>query len=348
MLKRMLRRDGNNTSFTFYDRRDIEKGTDNFRKVNIVGQGAHGTVYKATLDVCGTATTVAVKRCKEIDKTKTMEFVQELVVLCSVSHPNVVKLLGCCLQFKAPMLVYEFVQNGTLRHLLHGRSWGPLTLATRLKIAMDSAMALAHLHSQTILHGDVKPENILLGDRLIAKVSDFGCSTINDNVQVIPKGTLDYLDPEFLNDCQLTKKSDVYSFGVVLMELLTGKKPRVKDRKNLTLLFQQLLVSGSVTLHDLLDPDIVDEGNMVLIHQTVQLASRCVALPGETRPTMMQVADELRGFLNQMLSRSQLPQEIQGLGQIQMSYEMIDIFQGSTTERFTGERRAALSTELAR
>ncbi|CAO2206267.1 unnamed protein product [Urochloa humidicola] len=350
MLSRILRRDGNH-GFTFYETRDIVKATSNFRKANIVGQGAHGTVYKAILDVSGSATAVAVKRCKQIDKTKTMEFVQELVILCSVSHPNVVKLLGCCLKFEAPVLVYEFVQNGTLRNLLHGRPWRPLTLATRLKIATDLAVALEHLHSHAILHGDVKPENILLGDRLLAKVSDFGCSTIDDNIQVIPKGTLGYLDPEFLNDSKLTEKSDVYSFGVVLMELLTGKKPLVKGRKNLTLLFQQSLVAG--TLGELLDADIeVDEGSMVMIHQAAELASRCIAIPSETRPTMAEVATELQGLSDQVSSRSQPQQEIHGPGYIEMSDEIMTSGYTTAENLSTGfhrlECRAALSTELAR
>jgi len=199
MLLRILETDDNNIAFTLYDRGDLVKATRGFHKANIVGEGAHGTVYKATL---GTDT-VAVKRCKQIEKSRTDEFVQELVVLCRVNHPNIVRLLGCCLHFEAPMLVYEFVPNGTLSDLLHGRPRRRVvTLPTRLRIAAETAEALKHLHSppHPTLHGDVKPQNILLGDGWVAKVSDFGCSTINDNVQVVPKGTLAYLDPEFLQD----------------------------------------------------------------------------------------------------------------------------------------------------
>jgi serine/threonine protein kinase len=151
-----------------------------------------------------------VKRCKQIDKSRTEEFVQELVILCRVNHPNIVKLLGCCLHFEAPMLVYEFVQNGTLNDLLHGKRRRHVTLATRLMITAEAAEALAHLHSppHTTLHGD-KPENILLREDWVAKVTDFGCSTLDDNVQVVPKGTLAYRDPEFLQDFQIADKTDV-------------------------------------------------------------------------------------------------------------------------------------------
>ncbi|WVZ49625.1 hypothetical protein U9M48_000965 [Paspalum notatum var. saurae] len=241
LLKHMLKVEGN-ASFTVYSRGDILIASRNFHKTKIVGEGAHGTVYKVTLDVGGRATAVAVKRCKAIDESRKKEFVQELVILCHLSHPNIIKLVGCCLEFEAPMLVYEFAQNGNLNQLLHGRPRRRVPLPTRLRIAAESAEALAHLHAHPVhpvLHGDVKPENILLADGWIAKVSDFGCSTIKDNVQVVPKGTLAYLDPEFLHTFQLTDKGDVYSFGVVLVELLTRKKPRStsKEEKNMAWIF---------------------------------------------------------------------------------------------------------------
>ena len=251
-----MTRDGHGRSipFTVYTRDEIEAATDSFNKENIVGEGGQGTVYKAVLR----DTAVAVKRCKEVDESRTKDFVQELVILCRLDHPNIVKLLGCCLQYEAPILVYEFVPNRALQELLHPRNQRcRVTLGTRLKIAAQSAGALAHLHSaeRPILHGDVKPANILLGDGWVAKVSDFGCSTIDEITQVVPKGTPGYLDPEYLLDYQLTVKNDVYSFGVVLIELLTGKKPLSKERKSLTVMFQESMADG--TLHQLLDRAII-------------------------------------------------------------------------------------------
>ncbi|KAF0892641.1 hypothetical protein E2562_017621 [Oryza meyeriana var. granulata] len=210
----MMKAEGN-FGFTLYKREEIETA-------HIIGEGGQGTVYKAVIS--GVA--IAIKKCKEIDESRKMDFVQELVILCRVNHPNIVKLLGCCLQFEAPMLVYEFVPNKTLQELLdlqRSRQFH-VTLGTRLRIAAESAYALAHLHSlpHPILHGDVKPANILLAEGLVAKFSDFGCSTIDEKTQVVPKGTQGYIDPDYLLEYQLTAKNDVYSFGVILLELLTG------------------------------------------------------------------------------------------------------------------------------
>ncbi|KAJ1276989.1 hypothetical protein BS78_05G259500 [Paspalum vaginatum] len=304
LLTHMLKVEGN-ASFTVYSRGDIVIASHNFHKTKIVGEGAHGTVYKVTLDVGGRATAVAVKRCKAIDESR-KEFVQELVILCHLSHPNIVKLVGCCLEFEAPMLVYEFVQNGNLNHLLHG----------------------SPRH-----HG------------WIAKVSDFGCSTIKDNVQVVPKGTLAYLDPQFLHTFQLTDKGDVYSFGVVLVELLTRKKPRPTSReeKNMAWIFQESIRQG--TLHELLNKDIVfDESSMVVIKQVAELESRCLAVPSATRPSMEQVAQQLRHLKDQVVE-VECPQEVEDdLSPIEM--EMTTGYPTAQTLSTEAPRRTStLSTE---
>ncbi|WVZ81630.1 hypothetical protein U9M48_028985 [Paspalum notatum var. saurae] len=107
LLKHMLKVEGN-ACFTINSRRDIVIASCNFHKTKIVGEGAHGTIYKVTVDVGGRATAVAVKRCKVIDESKKEEFVQELVIVYHLSHPNIVKLVGCCLESEASMLMYEF------------------------------------------------------------------------------------------------------------------------------------------------------------------------------------------------------------------------------------------------
>lgn len=335
--------------FTLYDRETIEVATNNFAKENIVGKGGQGTVYKAVLD----GTTVAIKRCNEVDESRRADFVQELVILCRVNHPNVVKLVGCCLQFEAPMLIYEFVQNKTLQELLdHQRSRKfHVTLGTRLRIAAESANALAHLHSlpRPILHGDVKPANILLAEGLVAKVSDFGCSTIDEKTQAVVKGTPGYLDPDYLLEYQLTAKNDVYSFGVILLELLTSKKPLSKERTSLIPIFQGAMESGK--LIELLDSDIVDEANMGVIRQAASLASQCLANPSSSRPKMRQVAEQLRrlALADEVQQCPQPPLVLDGLILIEMGSTTSSWYTGSGTSRvYNLENNVVLSTEFAR
>ncbi|XP_066359977.1 wall-associated receptor kinase 2-like isoform X1 [Miscanthus floridulus] len=214
-----------NISFQLYNREEIELATNNFHSSSVIGEGGQGTVYIGQ-NLDEKTNPVAIKICKGYDESRRMEFGKELLILSRVKHDNIVQLLGCSLQFEAPVLVYEYVPNQTLHYLIHSQDDASIrTLEIRLKIASEIASALAYLHSlnHPVFHGDVKSVNILLSHDLSAKVSDFGCSMIrsgNETAQVV-KGTMGYLDPEYLMNFELTDKSDVYSFGVVLLELLT-------------------------------------------------------------------------------------------------------------------------------
>ncbi|THU54066.1 hypothetical protein C4D60_Mb10t21110 [Musa balbisiana] len=166
-------------AFKIFTNQELERATNRFDDNRVLGRGGYGTVYKGVLE---DKQIVAVKKPKMINESNKNEFGKEMFILSQINHKNIVKLLGCCLEVEVPMLVYEFVPNGTLFHLIHEHNrTSPIRLGTRLRIAYESADALAYLHSSAsppIIHGDVKSSNILLDENYEAKVSDFGASKL--------------------------------------------------------------------------------------------------------------------------------------------------------------------------
>ncbi|CAL5050872.1 unnamed protein product [Urochloa decumbens] len=285
---------------------DLKKATNNFDRSREIGIGGHGTVYKGIL--CDNKV-VAVKRSKIINVTQTEEFVQEIIILSQINHRNVVRLLGCCLEVEVPILVYEYIPNGTLFELIHDDrhdSLPAVSLEDRLRIAQESAEALEYLHlsiNRPIVHGDVKSLNILLDDNYMAKVTDFGASRMlpKDAVQFMTmvQGTLGYLDPEYLQERKLTEKSDVYSFGVVLLELITRKTAIYFEGsevgKYLASSFLRAM-NDYGNLEGMLDTSILGVGMEELFQEVAELASQCLSFKGEDRPSMTQVADKLKAI----------------------------------------------------
>ncbi|XP_019199638.1 PREDICTED: wall-associated receptor kinase 3-like [Ipomoea nil] len=247
---------------------ELKRATNNYDQARIIGQGGFGIVYKGHL-LDGRI--VAVKNAKMMDPTQVEQFVNEVTVLSQINHRNIVKLFGCCLETEIPLLVYEFISNGTLSEHLHNKEKASkIRWLTRLKIASETAEVLSYLHfaaSPPINHRDVKPANILLDSDYIAKVSDFDASrlVLQDQTQLITmmQGTWGYLDPEYMQTHQLTEKSDVYSFGVVLVELLTGRRVVFYDgpeeERNLSLHFLSSLKENRLFM--ILDDNVVCEGN---------------------------------------------------------------------------------------
>ncbi|KAK8278138.1 hypothetical protein V6Z11_D09G020600 [Gossypium hirsutum] len=297
--------EGNVEKIKLFTAKEMEKATDHYNENRILGQGGQGTVYKGML-IDGSI--VAIKKSKMVegkkfDEKKVEQFINEVIILSQINHRNVVKLLGCCLEAEVPLLVYEFIPNGTLYDLIRNQNEElPLTWEMRLRIAIEIANALFYLHSAAsapIYHRDIKSSNILLDDKYRAKVSDFGTSKSlaleQTHLTTRVQGTFGYMDPEHFRSSQFTEKSDVYSYGVVLIELLTGQNPISANQsepvRSLVSYFLHSMQENS--LFKIIDPIVVKDGLQQEIMVVALLAKRCLNLNGKKRPTMKQVAMEL-------------------------------------------------------
>ncbi|KAL4180398.1 hypothetical protein AMTRI_Chr13g125060 [Amborella trichopoda] len=291
-------------SFTvpLYPYREVERATKGFSEKQRLGTGAYGTVYAGKLH---NDEWVAVKKIRHKDTEGIEQVMNEIKLLSSVSHPNLVRLLGCCIERDEQILVYEYMPNGTVaQHLQRERGQG-LSWNVRLAIASETAHAIAHLHSAInppIYHRDIKSSNILLDYNFNSKVADFGLSRLvlseSSHISTAPQGTPGYLDPQYHQNFHLSDKSDVYSFGVVLVEIITALKVvdfnRSQSEVNLAALAIDKIGKGLVD--EIIDPFLEphsDAWTLSSVHKVAELAFRCLAFHRDVRPSMMEVSTEL-------------------------------------------------------
>ncbi|XP_058110153.1 wall-associated receptor kinase-like 20 [Magnolia sinica] len=301
----MLKASTGGKSAPMFRLKELKKATDGFSKERMLGSGGFGEVYKGVLE---DGSLVAVKSAKVGNIKSNQQVLNEVGILSQVNHKNLVRLLGCCVEADPPLLVYEYISNGTLHNHLR-RSVVPTFLGwkMRLNIALQTAEALAYLHSSAhtpIYHRDVKSTNILLDDELNAKVADFGLSRLArpglSHVSTCAQGTLGYLDPEYYRNYQLTDKSDVYSYGVVLLELLTSQRAidfsRHPDDVNLAVFVTQRAREGRVM--DVVDRRLLTDEPLVVVVRSVELfaelALACLREKKGERPSMKEVVQELQ------------------------------------------------------
>uniref|UniRef100_A0A5B6YI00 non-specific serine/threonine protein kinase n=1 Tax=Davidia involucrata TaxID=16924 RepID=A0A5B6YI00_DAVIN len=283
----------------------VARATQNFSPSMKIGEGGFGNVYKAHLQ---DGQVVAIKRAKkEHFESLSTEFSSEVELLAKIDHRNLVKLLGYVDKGNERLIITEFVPNGTLREHLDGLQGKILDFNQRLEISIDVAHALTYLHlyaEKQIIHRDVKSSNILLTENLRAKVADFGFARLGavdferTHVSTKVKGTVGYLDPEYMRTYQLTPKSDVYSFGVLLIEILSGRRPVEMKRppdERVTLLwaFKKYNEGNVMELRDPLMQEVVNKEVLV---KMFGLAIQCAAPTRSDRPDMKSVGEQLWGI----------------------------------------------------
>ncbi|KAH7553698.1 hypothetical protein ACOSP7_029482 [Xanthoceras sorbifolium] len=295
---------------------DLKTATRNFRPDSVLGEGGFGSVFKGWIDEHsltatrpGTGMVIAVKRLNQEGFQGHKEWLAEINYLGQLYHPNLVKLIGYCLEDEHRLLVYEFMPRGSMENHLfrRGSHFQPLSWGIRMKVALGAAKGLAFLHSAEtkVIYRDFKTSNILLDSNYNAKLSDFGLARDGptgdkSHVSTRVMGTYGYAAPEYLATGHLTAKSDVYSFGVVLLEMLSGRRAIDKNQPsgehNLVEWAKPYLINKR-RIFRVLDPRLEGQYSLPQAQKAATLSLQCLSIDPKFRPDMdevLKVLEELQ------------------------------------------------------
>ncbi|CAD6262294.1 unnamed protein product [Miscanthus lutarioriparius] len=279
---------------------ELRTATENFSSNNLLGEGGYGSVYKGKL---ADGRVVAVKQLSETSHQGRQQFAAEIETISRVQHRNLVKLYGCCLEGNKPLLVYEYLENGSLDKALFGSGKLNVDWPTRFEICLGIARGLAYLHEESsirVVHRDIKASNVLLDANLNPKISDFGLAKLYDDkkthVSTKVAGTFGYLAPEYAMRGHMTEKVDVFAFGVVILETLAGRPNfdnTLDEGKVYILEWVWQLYEENHPL-DMVDPKLA-EFNSDEVLCAIHVALLCTQGSPHQRPSMSRAVSMLAG-----------------------------------------------------
>ncbi|XP_028799521.1 putative receptor protein kinase ZmPK1 [Neltuma alba] len=291
------------TGFRKYSYYELKEATRGFSEE--IGRGAGGIVYKGVLKDGRVA---AIKRLNEANQIES-EFLAEVNLIGRLNHMNLIDMWGYSAEGRYRMLVYEYMENGSLAENLEPNK--SLDWRKRYEIALGTARGLAYLHEEClewVLHCDIKPQNILLGSDYKPKVADFGLSKLqNRNDLNNPsfsriRGTRGYMAPEWVFNLPITSKVDVYSYGIVVLEMITGKSLRVdgpyhshQGRLMTWVREEKNKGDGMVSwVERIVDPTVAGSFDMKTMEVLVTVALQCVVEDTDARPSMSRIVEILQ------------------------------------------------------
>lgn len=290
-------------SLAAFSYRDLQYATKNFSEK--LGGGGFGSVFKGTLP---DSTIIAVKKLESISQGE-KQFRTEVSTIGTIQHVNLVRLRGFCSEGNKKLLVYDFMQNGSLdSHLFSEDGSKFLDWKLRYQIALGTARGLSYLHEKCrdcIIHCDIKPENILLDSEFCPKVADFGLAKLMgrefSRVLTTMRGTRGYLAPEWISGVAITAKADVYSYGMMLFELISGSRNSEHSEDGKIKFFpswaaQAILEGGDIL--GLLDPKLDRIADADEVTKICRVAFWCIQDDEHQRPSMGQVVQILEGVLD--------------------------------------------------